>query len=340
MYFARLRVGGKLIRRSLKTDVLSVAKLRLNDFEAETRATIDRKKETSLGRMTLANAADVFKTQTETNLRLKPTSKKYRAELVKSLFKTWPQISDTDVRKITDSQCKEWAVRFGREYSPTRYNATVGVLRALFKVAIEAGAIYHNPASGLHRARLRQKVLELPSVEQFQAFVKKIENGGGRFSQDCAYLVRFLAFGGFRVSEATRITWADCDFVRGEIIVKGDPETATKNSEIRRVSMVPDMRNLLEHIKSERPDDKPETPLMHVWECQKAINRASKLLGIKRITHHDLRHLFATRCIESGVDIPTVSRWLGHKDGGALAMKTYGHLRNEHSQAMAQKVKF
>ena len=34
------------------------------------------------------------------------------------------------------------------------------------------------------------------------------------------------------------------------------------------------------------------------------------------------------------------SPWLGHKNGGALAMKTYGHLRNEHSQAMAQKVKF
>jgi site-specific recombinase XerD len=30
-----------------------------------------------------------------------------------------------------------------------------------------------------------------------------------------------------------------------------------------------------------------------------------------RITHHDLRHLFAMRCIESGVDVPTVSRWLG-----------------------------
>ena len=41
---------------------------------------------------------------------------------------------------------------------------------------------------------------------------------------------------------------------------------------------------------------------------------------------------------ETCIDIPTVSRWLGHKDGGALAMKTYGHLRNEHSQAMAQKV--
>ena len=65
-----------------------------------------------------------------------------------------------------------------------------------------------------------------------------------------------------------------------------------------------------------------------------------KKLGIARFTHHDLRHLFATRCIETGVDIPTVSRWLGHKDGGALAMKVYGHLRNQHSTSMAQKVVF
>jgi hypothetical protein len=40
------------------------------------------------------------------------------------------------------------------------------------------------------------------------------------------------------------------------------------------------------------------------------------------------------------VDIPTVSRWLGHKDGGALAMKVYGHLRDQHSVSMAQKVSF
>lgn len=32
--------------------------------------------------------------------------------------------------------------------------------------------------------------------------------------------------------------------------------------------------------------------------------------------------------------------WLGHKDGGALAMKVYGHLRDHHSVAMAQKVSF
>ena len=79
---------------------------------------------------------------------------------------------------------------------------------------------------------------------------------------------------------------------------------------------------------------------LEVHKCQGALTPACAQLGIPRITHHDLRHLFATRCIESGVDIPTVARWLGHKDGDALAMKVYGHLRNQHSQEMAKKVKF
>ncbi|MHB8523566.1 MAG: hypothetical protein ACYDH9_22810 [Limisphaerales bacterium] len=52
------------------------------------------------------------------------------------------------------------------------------------------------------------------------------------------------------------------------------------------------------------------------------------------------RHFFATTCIESGVDIPTISRWLGHSDGGALAMRVYGHLRQEHSFAMIKRGDF
>src|SRR5580698_4420450 len=79
---------------------------------------------------------------------------------------------------------------------------------------------------------------------------------------------------------------------------------------------------------------------MRVTQSELAMKAAEKKAGIAHLTHHDLRHLFATRCIESGVDIPTVSRWLGHKDGGALAMKTYGHLRDQHSATMAQKVTF
>src|SRR5581483_10408175 len=91
---------------------------------------------------------------------------------------------------------------------------------------------------------------------------------------------------------------------------------------------------------ADRADEDGSEKLVRVFECQHSRDRAAEKVGMARITHHDLRHLFATICIESGVDIPTVSKWLGHKDGGALAMKTYGHLRDEHSIAQAKKVSF
>lgn len=91
---------------------------------------------------------------------------------------------------------------------------------------------------------------------------------------------------------------------------------------------------------SEREDNSLNSPLLRVNEAQKALDRACAIAGAPRITHHDLRHLFATTCIEAGVDIPTVSRWLGHSDGGALAMRVYGHLRDEHSKTMAKLVSY
>jgi hypothetical protein len=42
-YFARIRIGGKLIRRILKTKVLSVAKLRLGDLEKKERQLVSAK---------------------------------------------------------------------------------------------------------------------------------------------------------------------------------------------------------------------------------------------------------------------------------------------------------
>jgi len=76
--------------------------------------------------------------------------------------------------------------------------------------------------------------------------------------------------------------------------------------------------------------------VLKVKQCSAALNRACDDVGIKRLAQHDLRHLFATRCIEAGVDIPTVARWMGHKDGGALAMKTYGHRQSPEATVRRQ----
>lgn len=101
--------------------------------------------------------------------------------------------------------------------------------------------------------------------------------------------------------------------------------------------MIPELDRLLTELRAERPNEPANATVMRVFECQNSMTHAAAKIGMKRITHHDLRHLFATICIESGVDIPTVSRWLGHD---ALCMKTYGHLRQDHSFAQAQRVSF
>jgi integrase len=97
------------------------------------------------------------------------------------------------------------------------------------------------------------------------------------------------------------------------------------------------LQSLLLRLNAERNPASSDS-ISFVHDAKKCLATACRKLGYPHFTHHDFRHFFATTCIESGVDIPTVSRWLGHKDGGALAMRVYGHLRQEHSLTVVKRV--
>ncbi|MGA2603923.1 MAG: site-specific integrase [Verrucomicrobiia bacterium] len=342
-YFARIRIRGKLIVKSLKTDSITVAKLRLADLEKDERHAAEHRDVVATGRMTFGDCLDLYRQRLKVDPNFKPKTKVYYEERTTALLKSWPGLEAEDVRKVTKSECLDWAARFRTATSASAFNHTISLLRRVFEIGVEAGARYDNPGRFIKRASERPKALRLPEHNQFDAFVKEVERPHARFSWECADLVRFLAYGGFRIHEAGNIKWGDVDFTRQKIVVRGDAETGLKGrvaGEVRQVPMIPDMREFLERLRKDRPNEPDDAPVMRVRECQKAMDRAAKAVGMTRITHHDLRHLFATRCIESGVDIPTVSRWLGHRDGGALAMRTYGHLRDEHSTDMAQRVTF
>jgi integrase len=339
-YFARFRVNGKRVWKSLETTVFSVAKQRLPETIREHRAKLESVAAVTIGKMTVGDAARVYLEKVHANVSLKPRSKDYRDGLIDFINRSWPALFGTDVRKVSERDCQEWLVRFQKLYAPSVVNNAIGTLRAVFAEAVDRGARFGNPAANLSRMRIRAKRLELPSREAFLRFVEEIRTAGARQSKDCTNLVRFLAYSGLRISEAKFVTWADANFARHQLHVRGDPVTATKNGETRYVPMIPELEQMLTELRKERANEPLSTTVMRVFECQNSMTHAAAKIGMKRITHHDLRHLFATICIESGVDIPTVSRWLGHKDGGALCMKTYGHLRQDHSLAQAQRVSF
>src|SRR5262249_19951715 len=340
-YYARAFANGKEIWKSLRTSHFSVAQAKLAEFLKD-----HRKRVTSNGngevsaKMIFREAAEIHLRNLDDNVRIKPRTRHYWRQRLAALVKSWPGLNQTEVRKITPAACKEWARTYPKTASPTNYNNTVALLRHVLNVAIDAGVIYATPAIALKRAAIRARKIELPSTDKFNALIAEMNASSSRHSQNCADFALGLAITGMRKSEANALEWRDIDFDAGEVIVRGDATTGTKNWELRRVPLIPDARTLFQRMRSERADEPLDGKVFRVGECQKALDRACKKVGAERITHHDLRHLFATRCIESGVDIPTVSRWLGHKDGGALAMKTYGHLRREHSIAQAQRVTF
>jgi len=293
--------------------------------------------------MTFGDALAAYQQKLQNDPNIKPKTKEYYEFRIKALLESWPDLKGKDVSKISRSDCESWSITNAKATSSSSHNHTVSILRHVFQITIEAGARYDNPALAAKRVKERtEKQIKLPESSQFDQLVETIRNSGSGFAKPSAELVQFLAFGGFRKSEARYVTWRDCDFTHGKIIVRGSPETGLKGRHVgenRVVPMISEMRQLLEKIKGDQ-SPAPDGPVMQVFECKKSITTACRKLGIARFTHHDLRHLFATRCIESGVDIPTVSRWMGHKDGGALAMKVYGHLRDQHSTNMAQKVVF
>ncbi len=91
-------------------------------------------------------------------------------------------------------------------------------------------------------------------------------------------------------SQAARVCGSDCDFTNGRISIKGAPETGTKNWEIRTIPMIPDMRRLLERVRSHRENDSEwlQQPVMRVREChdksKSEINQES-FLTMKRTIH-------------------------------------------------------
>ncbi len=112
-----MKIKGKLIRRSLKTNQITVAKLRLVDLEK-----IERQKAQSVnaifnGKMTFGEALSVFQKRMQENSAVKPKTKEYYKFRVIALLKSWPGLVGKDVSRISNTECLEWGVKNARTNS-------------------------------------------------------------------------------------------------------------------------------------------------------------------------------------------------------------------------------
>lgn len=331
VYYALLKKGGKQFRKSLKTTDRKLAERRLSTFSGA----VKRLKATAAA----ASTNDLFATIADRwagtfQGLLKPSSYQRKQLAVKNLKTAF---EGKLIREITTSDCEAWASKRSLNASASTLNKEREALICIFGYAEREGFVLENPAEHVKRRKVSTKKSVIPNQDEFKKLVTTLRSADVRYS-DAANFVELLAYSGMRLAEASALRWEDIDFGRKIFAVTGG-ELGTKNREARMVPLFPALAELLQRLKP-RDGAPAQGPIVPITTAKKAIASGCKKAGLPRFTHHHLRHYFCSNAIEAGIDYKVIANWLGHKDGGILVAKTYGHLRAPHSHEMAKRMTF
>lgn len=249
------------------------------------------------------------------------------------------------------------------KYSNRTINLDVIALRCVLKDALDDGLIQILPMAGmkpLDEKEVKRPLFTAAMLDKLcsAAFEMKKDKQGKdvpitQNAQEFADYVKVMAYSGARRNEALGIQWDDVDFsgkgklyLRRQVTHRGiEP---LKNGEERSVDMNPKLRAHLEDMATRlQPDSKWLFPSPQRGEKDlpaKTFKESMVLVreraGLPDFGFHDCRHHFISMCVMSGIDFMTIAAWAGHKDGGVLIGKVYGHLANEHRENMAAKLNF
>ena len=226
VYYGRIRVEGKEIRRSLRTTDKILAKRRLAEFRDEQRQT-DR----SQGRITLA---ELCKRYLETVQHQKPKTIERKTAIIARIapaavprngsngdaFKRrsdWPTGELTQVGKIKPSDCDVWLSRYF--FGSASRNLYIGCVKELFAVAVRDRIIATSPVAHLKSMKREKPIRLTPSFEQFKAIIADVRaQQFNADAQDSADFLEFLGLAGLGQAEAGSLTRADVDFQTERII--------------------------------------------------------------------------------------------------------------------------
>ena len=146
---------------------------------------------------------------------------------------------------------------------------------------------------------------------------------------------------GLRIGEVCALRWEDVDFdaqvikVRHTIVRIKEKEgktalildTPKTKSSLRDIPIFSSLLPVLKQIEKNRKSDfviSSEESFVSPRTYENRYHQVCKQAGIRRVNYHTLRHTFATRCIEAGVDVKSLSEILGHANVG-ITLNTYVH---------------
>jgi integrase len=324
VYYARIRVDGKEIKRSLETSDRAIAQRELSRFKNEQRQ-IDR----SQGKLTLAELCDRY---LKTIQHQKPKTIERKTCIVGRMKTSWPTGKLTQVAKIKPSDVDLWLSSIARRanrFGSASRNLHISCIKEVFALAVRDRIIPVSPALHLHSAKREKPIRLTPTFEQFKAIIADVRaQVFNANAQDSADFLEFLGLAGLGQAEAGSVRPCDVDLDAGRIVTFRH-KTVTGFA----IPIFPQVRPLLEKLCAGKHNGER---IFKISDAKKALAGACQRLQLPPFSQRSLRRMFIVRAIERSVDVKVIAEWQGHRDGGKLILDTYSHVNRVHSQRMAQ----
>lgn len=189
--------------------------------------------------------------------------------------------------------------------SPATVNKEMACISGFFRWCLEQEWIAIHPVRGIPRI----KYAEPPPKTMSWTDYNKLADALWGIRPDAALLLEVLAETGARWSEAVNAKVGDVDQDR-------QTWTGVKKGK-KTVELLASPWMLF--AAKDRPGAEPLCPgpngkPWNYFTFRKAVDRASDLAGVKRISPHVLRHARATWDVESGLSVRAVQERLGHSE--------------------------
>ncbi len=269
-----------------------------------------------------------------------------------------PKLGALDLSEITSYalQCyvtellKNGNLRTGKGLSANSVNAIITVIQSSMKTAYSIGIISEYVGDKIKRPKLQEKKIECFSVCEQKKIEQYIING----DKQKLFGVFLCLYTGLRIGELLALEWSDVDFAKGEIKINKTchdgknqdgvfariidiPKT---QSSIRTIPLPRQFMPLLREAKRKSHSiyivSNGEKPIL-IRSYQRTFATLQRKLDMSHKGFHSLRHTFATRALECGMDVKTLSEILGHKSP-TITLNRYAHSLTEHKKEMMNKL--
>lgn len=266
----------------------------------------------------------------------KSTYMSYRSKLYTHVI---PEFGQKDIGMLTEKDLSLWKAKIEQKLG---VDSTASVCRVFKQCLIQAqkdGKLKIDSLDVLTIANapvMKIKALSKQMQEQVEPFLNAQEN----------FPILLALDTGMRIGEICGLMWQDINWEQRSIevcqnfqrVLAEEPEAYRKTECIllppksySSIRVIPLTSRLYERLRALYNENSPFVfcgmkknapidPRTLRYRFKKVLEQA----GLPNFTFHSLRHTFATRCIESGASVVTVSSLLGHKST-QLTLDTYAH---------------